>query len=59
MPDATVRIVEPEPPEARETLVELNDGTGPDGDKVRERETVPAKPLWLDRVMIEEPETPD
>ncbi len=59
MPEATVRIEEPEPPEARETLVELRDDTGPGGDIVTDRETVPAKPLWLARLMVEEPEAPD
>ena len=36
---------EPDPPDARGTLVELRDGARPDGDAETDRLTVPAKPL--------------
>jgi hypothetical protein len=45
VPDATERIDDPDPNDARATLVELKDGVGPAGDTETERLIVPAKPL--------------
>lgn len=49
----------PDPPEARETLVGLVDAVGPDGDTVTERVIVPAKPLWLPRLIVAGADAPD
>ncbi len=57
--EVTVRIKESEPPEARATFVELRDDEGPDGDTETERFIVPAKLLWLVRVIVEELDAPD
>lgn len=49
----------PDPPEARETLVGLVDTVGPDGVTVAERVIVPAKPLWLPRLIVAGADAPD
>ncbi len=53
-----VRVDVPDPPEINETLLELKLGLGPVGEQTAERDTVPAKPFRLSRLIVIVPVPP-
>ncbi len=53
-----VRLDVPDPPELNVTLLELRLNLGPDGEQVADRETEPAKPLMLARLIVTVPVEP-
>ncbi len=53
-----VRLDVPEPPADRATADGFKDIVGPEGDTVALRDTLPDRPLTLDRVMLEFAEVP-
>lgn len=54
----TVSVEVADVPEERVTLMELNDGVGPEGETPVAKLTVPLKPLRLVNVMVEVPDAP-
>ena len=54
-----MRIEEADPLEARVTLNGFSDSEGPVGDEDAARLIVPAKPLWLAKLIVEVPVVPD
>jgi hypothetical protein len=59
VPEPTVRIEVPDPPEASCKLEELSESVGPEGVANAARLTSPAKPLWLPRVIVDVLDEPD
>lgn len=59
VPELTVRIEVPDPPEDSCTLCEPSESVGPEGVTNAERLTSPAKPLWLPRVIVDVLDEPD
>ncbi len=53
-----VRVAVPDPPDVSETLLELKVSLGPLGEQTAERDTVPAKPLMLARLIVTVPLPP-
>ena len=57
--ELTVRVDVPVSPPVRPMLEGFSDAVRPEGETFVERETVPAKPLRLVKVMVEITEEPD
>ncbi len=56
--EETVRTDDPEPPGDNEIVDWLRDETGPDGEVVAVRDTLPDSPLTLVKIMLELEEVP-